>query len=147
MSTSSFLSTLVAVLSNQAEIAELPNDKLNAFTCEGPTIEGELPKDVFHKIARLQTLIMLSHENARMPDYKTTQQIADETGVDFITAGANALATSEDATHRVIMLERLIVEVVREAFPKECSYFDVRYLARLDQKIVRLPVQQLRFLD
>lgn len=147
MSTSSFLSTLVAVLSNQAEIAELPNDKLNAFPCEGPTVEGELPREVLHKLARLQTLMMLSHENAQMPDYETTRQIADETGVDFMTAGANALATAEDSTHRVIMLERLIVEVVREAFPKECSQFDVRYLARPDQKIVRLPAQQRRFLD
>jgi hypothetical protein len=147
MSTSSFLTTVMAVLNNQSEIVDLPNDKLNAFTCEGDTLEEKIPLDILLKIAGLQTLIMQTREKVEMPDYETTQQIAKEIGVDSITAGANALAVSEDATHRVMMLERLIVEVVRAAFPKECGQFNVRYLARLDQKILRLPAQQLRFLD
>ncbi len=141
---SSFPSILVAVLSGQPGIAELP--KLIASDCEGEFLEGEVPWDLLLKIARLQTLCAKAHENTEPNSFEAIKQIAEETNVRFVEAGTNSAMVNEDATHREMMLERLIVEVVREAFPAECGQFGVRYAVNLSGKIVRLPINK-RFND
>jgi hypothetical protein len=139
MSTSSFLTTVVAVLSDQQQIPELPYDDLLAFRCAGPAIEEEIPLCLLLKVSRLQTLAARVHDNAEMPNLEGLEQIAEETESDLVTTVSNLGNIQEDSIHRVRWLERLIVEVVREAFPQERERFDVRYIAHIDKKIVRLP--------
>ncbi|MFA6463773.1 MAG: hypothetical protein WCV55_02095 [Candidatus Paceibacterota bacterium] len=143
---SSFLSTLVAVLSGKQEIAELPNDKLVAFDCEGEALEGEVPIDFLLKIARLQTLSVQARKNAEMPSFEAIQQIAKETNVLFVVAAANAAGVHEDAVHCMMMIERLIVEAVREVYPAEYGQFDVQYSVHINRKIIRRPINK-RFHD
>ncbi len=137
----------MAVLNEQVEIACLPDDRLNAFPCEGPIVEGQISGKILLKIVRLQTLIMKSREDTRMPDDETIKQIVEESSSDPMIVCAKALAVSEDSTYRVMMLERLITEIVREHFPKECGQFRYNYFVRPDRKIVRVPIVELRFLD
>lgn len=143
---SSFPAILAAVLGNQPVIAELPNDNLVAFNCEGNSIDGEVSPALLLKVVRLQTLISQAQEDAEMPSTEAIQQIADETNVEFFVASINASHVQEDATHRMMLLERLIVEVVREACPAECGQFDVQYLAHISRKIIRRPINK-RFND
>lgn len=136
----------MAVLGNQTIIQELPNDKLIAFDCKGDSIEGEVSPAIFFQIARLQTLSSQAQEDAEMPSTEAIGQIAKETDVPFGVAGTNALHVQEDATHRSMMIERLIVEVVREACPAESRQFGVQYLAHISGKIIRRPISE-RFND
>ncbi len=114
---------------------------------KGVIVQEQIPGKILLKIARLQTLIVKSREDTRIPSYEIINQIAQATEVDFLTANANALAISEDSTYRVMMLERLITEIVRENFPKESGQFGCNYFAHPESVLVRVPVQRQRFLD
>ena len=144
---SSFLTTLLAVLGDQPEIENLPNDKLIALDYEGYRLDRNTAWPVFHKVARLQTLCFHSHKEAQMPDLVEIKQMASVMGGSILEIMANSLGTQEDATRRIMMLERLIVEIVRDVVPAEIEQFDVDYIAHIDGVIVRRPVQQRRFLD
>lgn len=143
---SSFPSILVAVLTGQPEITELPNNRLVASDQNGVALEEKIPRDLLFKIARLQTLSAQARKDAEIPSFEDAKQIAEETGAGFIVTGTNALGVQEDATHRIMMIERLIVEIVREAFPAECGQFDVHYAAHISGRIIRCPTQSRRFL-
>lgn len=138
MSARSFLTVITDILIDKTKIPELPMDKLNASEKKGPFIEAEIPTKVLLKIARLQTLLYREHQNGTPPDLEEIEKIAFETGSDPIQAMNNALKVSRDAKERIEFLERLIIEVVRENFPKEREVFDVSYVAHLQGKIVRL---------
>ncbi|MDE2041416.1 MAG: hypothetical protein KGI59_03500 [Patescibacteria group bacterium] len=144
---SSFLSTLTAILNDQREIAELPSDKLIAFEHVGEAVQQQISTQFLLKIARLQTLCVRAHQDGEMPDYEDEKQIAKETGQNIQNVMAKSLGLMEDSTHRAIMLERLMVEVVREAFPSECEHFDVAYYAHISGQIMRRPNRHHRFLD
>ncbi len=139
----SFLQTVLAVLTGQDEISELPSDKLIALT-NGEPIERRLSQEDLHKIIRLQTLIVHEQERGAMFEQGG---LPEEDGQDTQNVMAQYLAVQEDATARVIMLERLIVELVREAVPAECERFDVRYSVNLSLEVLRSRVSHHRFLD
>ena len=144
---SSFVSTVMAVLADQMEIPELPMDKLIGFSWEGTPVEQPLDKYLMLKVARLQNLCLIAQKHGEHPSYEEIKQIAEATGVSFMEAGANALSTGEDMTQRCIMLERLIVELVRESIPTECHHFYVQYFINGDRKLMRREMQRQRFLD
>ena len=144
---SSFLNTLIAILNDQPNIAELPNDKLIAFTHVGVAVQQEISTQLLIKIARLQTLCVRAQEEGEMSDYEGEKQIASETGQNIQEAMAKSLGLSEDLTHRLTMLERIIVEVMREAFPSEFEHFDVAYYAHISGQIMRRPIHHQRIFD
>lgn len=144
---SSFLTTLMAVLSDQNEIENLPNDKLIASNHESNPIKQVVPTTVLIKIARLQTLAFQAHNKSKMPNCDVIKSIAEVTGSNTAQTMADSLGVQEDATRRIIMIERLIVEVVREAIPAECERNDVEYFANTNGLIMRRPINYRRFLD
>jgi hypothetical protein len=144
---SSFLATLLAVLGDQPEIENLPDNQLIASDHEGERLDKVATRPIFRKIARLQTLCFRAHEDARMPELDATKEIAATTGGSTAEIMANALGIQEDSTRRIMMLERLIVELVREAVPAEIERLDVEYVAHVDAVIMRRPIRRQRFLD
>ncbi|MES2314966.1 MAG: hypothetical protein V4524_03490 [Patescibacteria group bacterium] len=141
------LAVIVAVLNGEENIPELPNDQLQAFQNQGQPIPGSVNGEVFHKIARLQTLIFREQEKAGIPDMEVLKQMCAESHQDFATVMARSLSVQEDATANIMMLERLIVGVVREACPRECDRFGVRYYADISLRIFFGESPQRRFLD
>jgi hypothetical protein len=144
---SSFLATLTAVLSGQDKIENLPQDKLIATNHMGDPIQHIVPVSVFLKLARLQTLAFQAYEKSEMPSYGTVKSVVEVTGGNTAQTMANSLEIQEDAARRITMIERLIVEVVREAIPAECEQNDVEYFAHVSGVIMRRPSNNRRILD
>lgn len=144
---SSFLATLTAVLSGQDEIENLPNDRLIGFDYLGDPVEQTVPMSVFLKLARLQTLSFQAHEKSEMPSYEVVKNVVEVTGGNAAQTITDSLGVQEDDTRRIMMIERLIVEVVREAIPAECERNDVEYFAHVSGVIMRRPINNRRFLD
>ncbi|MDR3558487.1 MAG: hypothetical protein P4L61_03070 [Candidatus Pacebacteria bacterium] len=140
----SFLQIITAVLQDEPEIAELPTSKLIGINDGKATLLGrDIPQDVMFKLARLQTLKVKEAERGEMPELDELKAIGGDTKV----AMASSLGILEDSTRRIIMLERLIVEVVREAFPTECDRLDVEYMLHPQKGIIFVPTKRQRFLD
>jgi hypothetical protein len=56
-----------------------------------------------------------------MPEMDVINQQASETKTSSIEVMARSLSIQEDSTRREMMIERLIVELVRETYPQECN--------------------------
>jgi len=141
------LPIIVSVLNNDENIPELPDDQLVAFQGHGQPIPGPINQIEFNKIARLQTLIIREQEKASIPEMDVLKETCAENNLDFGNAMAQALSVQEDATSNIMMLERLIVEVVRNACPKECDRFGVRYFADISLRVFFAESPHQRFLD
>lgn len=102
---------------------------------------------VFRKLARLQTLAFQAHEKSEMPSYEVIKSVVEVTGGNTPQTMADSLGVQEDVTRRIMMIERLIVEVVRESVPAECERNDVEYFAHVSGVIMRRPIKHRRFLD
>ena len=140
------LPIIVSVLNGDKNIPELPNDQLVAFQNTGQPIQGIVDQNTFLKIARLQSLIVREQRRSGIPEMETLKQVANQNGTDFPTVMANALSVQEDATSNIMMLERLIVESVREARPEECERFGVRYFADVSIRVFFAEAPQNRFM-
>ncbi|MEY2640730.1 MAG: hypothetical protein RL150_123 [Candidatus Parcubacteria bacterium] len=137
----------MAVLTEADEIPDLPNNKLipvgGTYECVSETV----PRPVFRKIARLQTLCFQAYALGGVPDIGQADQQAALTGSTRHRVMEASLSTREDMVRRIMMLERLIVEIVRETFPAECSRFDVEYFVCLDDTLRCRPAERRRFFD
>lgn len=145
-----FLETIVAILSDQPVIDTLPNDKLNVFDIGKPIGGRRLPMNVLQRLARLQTLIVRAQSMGEMPATDVMEGLQDpgeRTQLSQLDAMAAALGIQEDSTRRIMMLERLIVEIVREAVPTECERLDVRYCVNMQLEVLWSPSPRQRFLD
>jgi hypothetical protein len=131
---------IAATLSEEEEIPELPNDTLRPLCSPGILVAKEIEIGLALKIARLQTLIFLEQEKGEIPDYATISSKGP-------TVMANYLAVQEDATSNIIMLERLIVGIVRDAFPKEAERFSVRYFLSAERNLLCAEAANGRYLD
>ncbi len=143
----SLLSVIVSVLNNEQNIPELPDDQLVAFQNKGQPITGSINGTAFNQIARLQTLIVQEQEKAQLPEIATLKAIGAESRQDFGSTMASALSVQEDTTQNIIMLERLIVAIVRDACPSESERLGVRYVADISLRIFFAEAPQRRFLD
>lgn len=143
---SSFLATLSAVLSGQDEIENLPKNKLIASDQEGEEVKQTVPPHVFLMIARLQTLAFMEDDQSAMQPGENTAAVLETIGDDPVNTIPNALMVQEDGTRRIAMIERLIVEIVREALPAECEVFGVEYFAHESCVLMRRPTLQRRYL-
>jgi len=128
-------------------IPELRSDRLVAYQGKGEPISGSIEIATFLKIARLQTLIVMEQEKAELPELDTLRQVVVEKGQNFATVMSRSLMVQEDATNNVIMLERLIVAIVRDACAEECERFGVRYLADISGRVHFSEAPQGRFMD
>lgn len=138
---SSFLATLVAVLSDEPTIPDLPDDRLNAVTQVGHVVAGEgVTNLLLKKVARLQTLCVRETQKCAIPDVADMRTMTSVMSGAFSDTFASAIAVGEDATLRIEMLEQLIVEVVRTAVPSECDYMDVGYHVHESGNLMRCPV-------
>lgn len=144
---SSFLSTLLAVLSDEEDIPALPHDRLITSYRMGDPVKAEVTRRILLKLTRLQTLCFQVYETGEMPELDAMKQMASETGSGIADVRANSLGTQDDMACRIMMLERLMVEVVREAVPAECDKFEVQYYVHADGTIMRRPIERRRFLD
>lgn len=139
----------MAVLSDQPEIDTLPANKLNVFDM-GEPIGMRLPHSILKRIVRLQTLIVREQQKGEMPKVDVMEGLetpAERTHFSQLSAMANALGIMEDGTRRIMMIERLIVEIVREAVPTECERLDVRYCVNMQLEVLWSKSPQQRFLD
>lgn len=123
-----FPELLVAILTDQENIPELPDDKLKyTEPSEGMSPRVERP-ELVRRIARLQTLMFREKEiqqNSR-PDALELQAIADATGLSYIEAMMSQGQMSDDQFYRIKCLQCLIIEIVRGIFPAtrrlNCTY-------------------------
>lgn len=144
----SFITILGLVLQNETEITELPASELVAIdiNCAVP-LGYDVPTDLMIKLARLQTLKYHEQDLCSMPKMESITQQAKETKTSVAGIMGHSLATQEDSIHRIIMLERLFTEIVRESFPKECERFDVTYFLHPTKGIMFRPINHRQFLD
>ncbi len=134
----SFLKILIDVLFGVPEIAELPEEKLIGISSEdGQFLNRPVPEGLILKLARLQTMAINESKKGEIPDNDSSSP----------HEGAQFLAIKEDATRRVIMIEQLIVEAVRECFPTEYDRLDVTYFVNQFGQIMYRPVSRQLFLD
>jgi hypothetical protein len=143
----SLLLIIVSVLNGDETITELPDGQLVAFQDRGKPINGMVDQTVLLKVARLQTLIVKEQEKAEIPEMEALKALCAQTGKDFATVMAQSMEVQEDATSNIMMLERLIVEIVRDACPAECERFGVRYVADISMRIFFSEAPQGRFMD
>ena len=140
----SFIQIIVATLQEEEEIVELPTPQLIGINDDKAMLLGrDIPPNVMLKLARLQTLKIKEAERGEMPEFDELKAMGGNT----IMAMSGSLGILEDSTRRIIMLERLIVEVVREAFPTECDRLDVEYMLHPQKGILFVPTKRQRFLD
>lgn len=71
----------------------------------------------------------------------------EHTHLTHVSTLANALGVMEDATRRIVMIERLIVEIVHEAVPTECERLNVLYCVNMKLEVLWRVSPQQRFLD
>lgn len=142
------LITIIAEILNSVEnIPDLPPDKLIALQNHGKPIPGNVNNVTLLKIARLQTLIVKEQKKSGMPEIDTLKQTATETGGDLLSTLATSMDVREDTVLNIVMLERLIVEIVRNACPEECERFGVIYSANISMRVSYHEEPQRRFLD
>src|SRR3989344_667562 len=137
----SLIDIITSVLNSDETIPELPEDKLVAIKGKS-CLEVDLDRDTAYKIARLQTLAVMTRENGEIPNIS----IPDDRGSGLLTM-ANSLTIQEDATNTIMMLERLLVEIVRKAVPSENERFGVRYFLDGNLKLCYSETPASRFLD
>ena len=137
-SMSQFLKTLMDVLNGESKIQALPNDKLIALNVHGESVAGDLTGEQLLKLARLQTLrvneISAIEES---PSFDEVSEMAKQAGVSFVEIEVKNMCIRADTPDRIVMLDRLIVEVVRDIFPKEVDVFDVLYSITPTAQIIR----------
>jgi hypothetical protein len=136
----SLVGLITAVLADEGEISELPTGELYPIDNEGVVVAESIEVTVALKIARLQTLIFREKEKGEMPETSMLPFYGP-------AAMASFLSVQEDATANIMMLERLIVEVVREAFPRESERFGVRYFLTSQRHLLCAESPQRRTLD
>ncbi len=123
-----------SVLNGDLVIPELPGDKLLAFQECGTPIGSSADSAVLLKVARLQTLIVKEREKGEIPEMKTLKSLA-RIGGGLARIKNAAMAVRDDTASNIIMLERLIVEIVRDACPREGERFGVTYSLDSDMRI------------
>lgn len=144
---SSFYSMLLATLSGADYVPGLPNDALIVFNRDGQLVLGSVSEQSMLKIARLQTLSHQAYTRGALPDEKESAAVAEVTGSMTMFVMADTLQLAEDMTHRCMMLERLIVEIVREEIIAEQKRFDVLYYIGGGNQLMCRPLPERRFLD
>ena len=133
-----FLSTLIDVLSEKPEIKALPMDKLISSDAQGEAVIGNIDKMQLLKLVRLQTLKELEISMVdEPPSFAEVSEMAKQAGVNFGKIEVKNMCVRADSVDRILMLERLIVELVRSIFPKESDVFDVSYHVTLTPQIIR----------
>ncbi len=139
----SFLEKVVAILLNMNEISGLNFDDLIALET-GEPIGGKVEGPILMILMRLQTMIVQECEKGSRPEgadeFFGLEPEADESGAATSIASANALKLYDDTTARVLMLERIITEVIRQAIPTECERFGARYCIAPNGRVLWSPV-------
>lgn len=142
-----FIETLLAVLNQQEEIPDLPSNQLTVIDQRGTRVSAQLSCKHILQIARLQTLAFRASKSGELPTHTDITAQARETGGQYLNLAASLLTVQEDATRRVMMLEGLIIEIVRQIVPAESERFDVRYFVNEQRHLLWIPSPPRRFLD
>ena len=144
---SSFVEILQLILTDAKEIKGLADDELIAHDYPATMVRWRLSPDTFYRLARLQTLKAREFERGAMPDISGIKQVVVETGKDTAEVMSRSIAVSEDSLRRVMLLEQLIVEIVREAIPAESENLGVEYFVGPSADVYFRPLAEHRFLD
>lgn len=125
----SFLSILTAVLNDEDDIPELPDDALKTVTQVGQVVSGDgVTSQLLKKVKRLQTLCGLDFATYGMPSVTKVPSVR-----------LTAIFFARNTIERIEMIEQLIVEVVREAVPVERERHDVGYAVHLSDSLMYYP--------
>jgi hypothetical protein len=139
----SLIQVIRAVLNDEELIPELPDENLCLFGVEGTIIYRTVPKGLFLRVARFQTLIERKREivcGDRHFDLLKGEDCA--VGQSFFLAISNAEAVSADTDSIISMLEGLITECVRDFYPHEydlCNFYYVDFDRNLYRKEAPAP--------
>ena len=134
-----FLETVVAILQNKSDRPEssiLKEEDLITLST-GTLLGKKLPKRELLKVLNLQTLCYQEEENGRLPKMGTIE----------LCKNSELISVQEDAGVKIAMLERIIVEIVREAIPSENERFGVRYCINRDGELIFSPLPRYRSMD
>ena len=124
-----FIQKVSAVLNNETKIESLDVDDI--VVCEkeedSDLVRGKLSPLDKMQIFRLQTLIMSEFYRG----------YTDDASVESNEKSRLPALVMEDSEVRIIMLNQLINEIVREAIPRESEYFEVVYYLCSDGNLYR----------
>ena len=150
---STLLSQIQMILAEEKYIKGLSvREELTAVKFQGEesqVVSLSIPRDLLIKIARLQTLLIREREKGEIPRFESVQQQMEATGQDYLEVASNELISQEESLHNVMMIERLIVLVVREVFPREIDHFECRYFVGFKKRqtvLFREPMPKRMFL-
>jgi hypothetical protein len=130
------------VLCDCKEIPEFTSTGLITMSSsDAKVVDCVLPEWLYIRLVRLQTLKAL--EQVEMPGPGDVNWMAHEMAIKRSTVIRVSSALHCDVQCRIDMFDRMIVEQVRAAIPKECERLSVRYLIDINRKLRPLPWYEL----
>lgn len=138
---STFMSTLKSVLNGEARIPGFEDWTFIPVKPDDSSMPGpKVSLDALRKICVLQSLAIKASETGEfVPTYVLSAGL-EEMGGSKSEMTARSIAVTEDAAYRVMFLEYLIVEVVRDEVPAECERMGVRYFVTGDNRLMFRPL-------
>jgi O-phosphoseryl-tRNA(Cys) synthetase len=136
---SSFFNQLTAILSEADEVHGLPKCKMQVMRPSDEIIEQKISIEKVLMISRLQTLMVEQVNNFSVSNSLNLQEFQSQIGFDIFDSDKNEKMITFDFAHRVKMIQRLIIEIVREVLPRECDLLGYYYFIREDTKLIRVP--------
>ena len=137
-----FWQTVVAIMNQKDRKTVIPVKELITFDENDPEeiVNKKLPECETFQIICLQTLIKKEYENQdSIDDFmkrapKSFNELANDAG--------KFLQVQGDSTHRIIMLEGMIIEIVREAIPTEYDRLNVNYYINARLQLIWHPQER-----
>lgn len=139
----SLIQIIRAVLNDDDDITELPEENLCLFGVSGTLVYKAVPEKLFFQVARFQTLIARQREIICCSRYFDLIRV-EESSIcqSFFVAASNVEAVNVDTDSIISMLEVLIVVCVRDFYPHEydfCYFYCVDSDRNLYRKEVPAP--------
>ena len=136
-----------AVLNGTENVPGIPLGKMSLSYPDGSTevVEHTLSRGVFIMLTQLQALIAVEKDNGPHAEDIALGPIAEAMQESLSDVISSAESVYEDTRARIVFLERLITEIVRENIPSEAERVGAFYkigLSRGDFVLLRiLPLQ------
>jgi hypothetical protein len=132
-----------AILNDDDQVPELPDDNLCLFGVGGTLVYRTVPENLFLQVARFQTLIERKREIVCGDrHFDLLKGEGCRIGQSFFVAMSNAEAVNGDTDSVISTLEVLIMECVRDLYPHEydfCYFYRVDYCKCLYRKEIPAP--------
>lgn len=134
-----FIDIVVAILTERSEIPGLRNQTLVALgttDTPGTPVAQEIQSSEFLKLVRLYTLIQQEKERSVPASFGELRTQSKAFGTNLAADMIQNLEVNEDVERRIMMLERLMIEIVRKNVSSECERLGVEYYIDMHQGLM-----------